>query len=145
MVVYRVAHTNDIPQLSDIRLSVKENVLSNPALVTEKDYIDYLTVRGKGWVCEINGTIVGFSIGDLQDNNVWALFIQPGYEGKGIGRELMRLLLQWYFANTNKPIWLSTAPDSRAEKFYRKYGWQETGQTKNGELVFELRAEEWKG
>jgi Acetyltransferases len=145
MVVYRVAHTNDIPQLSDIRLSVKENVLSNPALVTEKDYIDYLTVRGRGWVCEINGTIVGFSIGDLQDNNVWALFIQPGYEGKGIGRELMRLLLQWYFANTNKPIWLSTAPDSRAEKFYRKYGWQETGQTKNGELVFELRAEEWKG
>jgi GNAT superfamily N-acetyltransferase len=143
-MTYREAYIEDIPQLSAIRLSVKENVLSNPALVTENDYVEYLTVRGKGWVCEIDGSIVGFSIGDLQDHNVWALFIQPGYEGKGIGRELMILLLQWYFANTDKPIWLSTAPGSRAEEFYRIFGWRETGRQKNGEILFELSAEEWQ-
>ena len=138
-MIYREATIADIPQLSRIRLSVKENVLSNPALVTEQDYIDYLSVRGKGWLCETDERVVGFSIGDLQDNNVWALFIQPGYEGKGIGQALMKLLLQWYFAHTDKPIWLSTALGSRAETFYRKAGWRETGRQKNGEVLFELR------
>lgn len=51
-------------------MSVKENVLSNPALVTYKDYVEYLFVRGKGWVCEINNIITGFAIADLQDHNI---------------------------------------------------------------------------
>jgi len=54
----------------EVRMSVKENVLSNPALVTYKDYVEYLFVRGKGWVCEINNIITGFAIADLQDHNI---------------------------------------------------------------------------
>jgi GNAT superfamily N-acetyltransferase len=140
---FREAVLADIPQLSSVRLSVKENVLSNPALVTEKDYEEHLTTRGKGWVCEADGKIVGFAIGDLQKNNVWALFVQPGYEGKGIGRELLISLLDWYFENTDKPIWLSTAPNTRADKFYRHFGLTEAGKEPNGELRFELTAEAW--
>lgn len=141
---YREATLEDIPQLSVIRLSVKENVLNNPALVTEQDYVEYLSVRGKGWVCEIGDRIVGFSIGDLEDNNVWALFIEPGYEGRGIGKQLMGLLLNWYFTNKNEPIWLSTAPASRAEKFYRLFGWKATGYQRNGEIRFEMSPDDWK-
>jgi len=43
--------------------------------VTDKDFEIFLTVKGKGWVCEIKNRIVGFAIADLQDNNIWALFI----------------------------------------------------------------------
>jgi GNAT superfamily N-acetyltransferase len=85
----REALLTDIPKMSEVRLAVKENALSNPALVTEQDYVDYLSQRGKGWVCEIDGQLVGFAIGDLVKHNVWALFVLPGYEGQGIGRELL--------------------------------------------------------
>ena len=140
---FREALITDIPQLSAVRLAVKENVLSNPALVTQQDYVDFLSERGKGWVCEVNGQIVGFAIGDLVKNNVWALFVQPGYEGQGIGRELLILLLDWYYSNTNETIWLSTAPNTRAATFYRSFGWKEAGVQPNGELRFELTAEDW--
>jgi GNAT superfamily N-acetyltransferase len=144
-MIFREATLQDIPQLSFVRMSVKENVLNNPALVTEQHYVAYLTVRGKGWVCETAGRIVGLSIGDLHDNNVWALFILPGYEGKGIGRELLSLLLNWYFGHTSTRIWLSTAPGTRAEAFYRRFGWKDAGLQPNGEQRFELTAEEWEG
>ena len=141
-MTFREAQLTDIPQMSAIRLAVKENVLSNPALVTQKDYEEYLTLRGKGWVCEIDGCVVGFAIGDLVKNNVWALFIHPDHEGKGIGKTLLSLLLTWYFAQTNETIWLSTAPNSRAAAFYRRFGWAETGITKTGEIRFALNAEQ---
>jgi len=142
-MTFREAQLTDIPQMSAIRMAVKENVLSNPALVTQKDYEEYLTLRGKGWVCEIDGCVVGFAIGDLVKNNVWALFIHPDHEGKGIGKTLLSLLLTWYFAQTNETIWLSTAPNSRAAAFYRRFGWTETGIIKTGEIRFALNAEQW--
>lgn len=125
-MIFREAQISDIEQMMVVRLSVKENTLSNPALVTYEDMVDYLTIRGKGWVCETKNTIVGFSIGDLKDHSVWALFIQPTMEGKGIGKKLQALLLDWYFNKTEKNIWLETAANTRAEKFYKETGWKET-------------------
>jgi len=139
----REASLSDIPQMSQVRLAVKENALSNPALVTEQDYIDYLSKRGKGWVCELDNQIVGFAIGDLEKKNVWALFVLPAYEGQGIGRELLILLLDWYYTQTTETIWLSTAPNTRAAEFYRSFGFKETGKMPNGELKFELSADDW--
>lgn len=76
----REATPNDIPTLARLRLSVRENVLSNPDLITQADYAEFLFKRGKGWVCEVNGEIAGFSIVDLVDKNVWALFVDPDFE-----------------------------------------------------------------
>lgn len=140
---FREASLSDIPQMSVVRQAVKENALSNPALVTQQDYVDYLSERGKGWVCETDNQIVGFAIGDLKKNNVWALFVQPGYEGQGIGRELLILLLDWYYTQTTDTIWLSTAPNTRAAEFYRSFGFKESGKMPNGELKFELSADDW--
>ena len=64
-MIIREANIEDIPQIQIVRHSVKENILSNPELVTDEDCKEFLTVRGKGWVCEINNIIVGFSIVDL--------------------------------------------------------------------------------
>ena len=141
---FREATIADIKEIQRVRNSVKENVLSNPDLVTDANCADYITRRGEGWVCESGGTIVGFSIADLQDNNIWALFIHPDYEGQGIGKELHRLMLDWYFSQTEKTVWLSTEPNSRAEKFYRISGWSETGIYGKGEIKFEMTAAQWK-
>jgi GNAT superfamily N-acetyltransferase len=140
---FREALITDIPQMSAVRQAVKENTLSNPALITEQDYVDFLSQRGKGWVCEVDGQIVGFAIGDLVKHNVWALFVQPDFEGQGVARELLITLLDWYYGETKETIWLSTAPDTRAADFYRSFGWKEAGKLPNGELRFELSAEDW--
>src|SRR5690242_6691348 len=123
----REALPGDIQRLSIIRNSVKENVLSNPGLVTENDYLEYLTQRGKGWVCEEDNNIAGFAIADLQDHNIWALFVKPDQEGKGVGRMLHDHMLDWYFNQTTETVWLGTAPNSRAANFYRRAGWTEIG------------------
>jgi GNAT superfamily N-acetyltransferase len=143
-MAFREARIIDIPQIQVVRNSVKENRLSNPALVTDEDCEEYLTSRGKGWVFEMNEEIVGFAIADLKDDNIWALFILPQYEGKGIGKKLQQLMLDWYFQQNKNSVWLSTSPNTRAEKFYRKTGWREAGKIPNGEIRFELTLEEWK-
>jgi GNAT superfamily N-acetyltransferase len=61
-----------------------------PTLVTDADCEAYLFHRGKGWVCEMDGIIVGFAIADLQEENIWALFLKPEAEGKGIASQLTR-------------------------------------------------------
>ena len=143
-MLIREAVVADIPQLHVIRNSVTENVLSDPRLVTDAHYIDYLTRRGKGWVCEVNKTAVGFSIVSLADKNVWALFVLPEYKGKGIGKKLQHQMLQWYFTQTNETIWLSTETNSHAAQFYRRTGWMEVGWHNEQELKFEMTYADWK-
>lgn len=142
-MTYREATKNDIPQIQIVRNSVKENQLSNPALVTDKDCEEFITIRGKGWVCEADNIIVGFSIADLQENNIWALFVHPDYEGKGIGRKLHALMLDWYFGQTQKTVWLGTAPGTRAEEFYKRKGWKVVGTHGKGETKFEMSFKNW--
>jgi GNAT superfamily N-acetyltransferase len=143
-MIIREAVTADIPQIQIVRNLVKENPLPDPSLVTDADCKDYLTNRGKGWVCEIENKIVGFSIISVKDNNVWALFIQPGYERQGIGRLLHDKMMNWYFTQTNEIVWLGTAPGTRAEKFYEAAGWTRTGIRPNGEVRFEMNQSQWK-
>jgi GNAT superfamily N-acetyltransferase len=142
-MIFREARIEDIPQIQIVRNSVTENTLSNPALVTDKDCEEFLTVRGKGWVCEIDAIIVGFSIVDLKDNNIWALFLDPTFEKKGIGKKLHEMMLDWYFLQTTNTVWLGTSPKTRAELFYRKAGWTEVGTHGDGEIKFEMTHNEW--
>lgn len=142
-MMIREAQVSDIPQIQIVRNAVKENMLSDPALVPDKAVEDYITHRGKGWVSEDGSVITGFSIVSVTDNNVWALFMDPSYEGKGAGKKLHDVMMDWYFQQTDKTIWLSTSPGTRAETFYRKAGWTETGLYGKGEIKFEMTAEAW--
>jgi len=143
-MMFREAHISDIEQIQIVRNAVKENTLSNPALVPDSDVEDYIMKRGKGWVCIIEDVVVGFSIADLVDHNIWALFVHPNYEAKGIGKKLHDLMLDWYFNQTDNEVWLSTAPGTRAEAFYRKSGWKEIGVYGKGEIKFGMSLDNWK-
>ncbi|HYJ65130.1 MAG TPA: GNAT family N-acetyltransferase [Parafilimonas sp.] len=142
-MLFREATIADIPQMQIVRHLVKENVLSNPVLVTDEDCKNYITIKGKGWVCEVNNFIIGFSIADLVDKNIWALFVHPEFERKGIGKKLHDTMLTWYFNQTRETVWLSTAPNTRAEKFYRKAGWKDVGKHGKKEIKFEMNYDDW--
>lgn len=141
---FREATAEDIPQMQIVRNSVRENRLSDPALVSDKDCEEYITIRGKGWVCEFDNKIVGFSIADLKENNIWALFVHPEYEGKGIGKRLYTAMMDWYFSQTKETVWLGTAPGTRAEEFYKRNGWRVVGTHGKGETKFEMSYSDWK-
>jgi GNAT superfamily N-acetyltransferase len=143
-MTFREAKATDSTQIQIVKNAVTENSLSNPALVTDADCLEFITNRGKGWVCEINKQIVGFSIADLKENNIWALFVHPNFDKHGIGRKLHDLMMEWYFGQTQKTLWLGTAPNTRAESFYKKAGWQEIGTHGKGEIKFEMTFDNWK-
>ena len=119
-------------------------MLSDPALVSDADCEEFITVRGKGWVCTIDDAVVGFAIADLKDNNIWALFIDPDFEGRGIGKQLHRMMMDWYFDQDKDHVWLGTSPGTRAEIFYARQGWTATGTVHKNETKFEMTVEEWK-
>jgi GNAT superfamily N-acetyltransferase len=143
-IIFREATIDDIKQIQIIRNSVTENALSNPNLVTDEDCREFITDRGKGWVGEIDNRIVGFAIADLKENNIWALFLDPDFQKKGIGQRLHEMMLDWYFAQTKNKVWLGTACNTRAEKFYRKAGWTKVGLHGTKEIKFEMTYEIWK-
>lgn len=142
-MIFRPANISDIKQMQVVRHLVKENTLSNPDLVPDKDVAYYISEKGKGWVCEVDCQLVGFSIIDLLEKSVWALFVDPEFAEKGIGKELHRLMIDWYFQQTKDKVVLGTAPNTRAERFYALQGWIQVGSYPNGETKFELSYRHW--
>jgi GNAT superfamily N-acetyltransferase len=139
----RVATSDDIPAMHHIRLSVRENVLSDPSKVQPSDYVAFLTEKGRGWVYELNDSIVGFAIADATTRNLWALFVSREFERQGIGRTLHDTMIQWLFLNDKRPLWLGTQTQSRAAKFYQSAGWRRVGTQPNGEERYEMQCAEY--
>ena len=138
MIHYREATVADIPSMAAIRLEVVENTLTEPGRVTRGMYHDYLTTAGKGWLCEVNRRTVGFSVASLNDMTIWALFVHPEFEGRGIGRELLSLATDWLFEQGAESISLTTDPGTRAERLYQVSGWQRGEHIANGEVRYRL-------
>jgi hypothetical protein len=87
----RLATITDSEAMHRLRLAVLENRLADPSRVQVDDYLRMLTTDGQGWVYDVDAEIVGFSVADRVRRNIWALFVMPGYEGRGIGRSLRGL------------------------------------------------------
>ncbi|MBK8582872.1 MAG: GNAT family N-acetyltransferase [Flavobacteriales bacterium] len=134
----RAATPEDIPAMHEIRLRVRENRLSDPSVVTEQDYHDFMARDTMSWVAEVDGRIAGFTMVDVEKRDLWALFVAPEHEFKGLGKALHEIMVNSYFKRTNC-LRLSTAPHTRAAAFYGAAGYKEIGPTSNGkELIFEL-------
>lgn len=126
-----------------VRMSVLENRLRNPAAVQLSDYEAILERGGRGWVAELEGRIVGLAIADLARSNVWAFFVDPRAEGRGIGRQLHDTMMNWMFSSGVDYVWLSTEAGTRAERFYRAAHWRYAGPELSGEMRFEMTREQW--
>lgn len=135
---FREATLADIPALSEVRLSVKENALSDPRRITREMYESYLGEAGKGWLCEEGGEVVGFSVASSRDDSIWALFVRPTHEGRGVGKRLLRMACDWLFARGAASVTLSTAEHTRADRFYERQGWRRGETRPDGEVCYAL-------
>ena len=131
----RLAEEADIAEIMELRSKVRENRLSDPSRVTSEDVRRFIR-DGEIWVWEEGGRILGFSAGDERDGWIYALFVRPGSEGRGIGRALFRRACDSLRRAGHGVMYLSTDPGTRAERFYRKAGWEDTGRNAEGEIVF---------
>lgn len=133
----RQAIASDVGGMHRVRLSVLENRLVSRRL-SEQDYIEEIEVTGRGWVIESEGNIVAFAVGNAATGGIWALFVEPGHEGKGYGRQLHDTMVDWLREQGHDRLWLTTGPDTRASRFYEEAGWRRAGVTADGELRYEL-------
>jgi GNAT superfamily N-acetyltransferase len=140
----RPATRNDVHVCFAIRLAVRENVLSDPTRITYGDYLREIEVTGRGWVALLDGTVRGFAVGRRIDGNIWALFVEPGFEGRGIGRALHDVMVGWLFEQGNARLWLTTGAGTRAERLYQRAGWYDTLERDHGDVRYELTEATWK-
>ncbi|WPZ32416.1 GNAT family N-acetyltransferase [Thalassobaculum sp. OXR-137] len=144
-LTFREMEVADIAPALEMRFTTNENAITPERLerdygVTVESLIPRLSAELKGWLCESDGQVVGFSMADRSDGEVEVLAVRPGYEGFGIGRRLLELAVAWLREEGCSPIWLCATPDPnlRASAVYRHLGWHQTGRRVGEDEVLEL-------
>src|SRR6185312_246909 len=84
----RRATDADRARISEIRFAVKENILRDRSRVTDEMVTWFIDNPGI-WLWDEDGKVLGFSAADTRDGTIFALFIDPAHEGRGIGRALL--------------------------------------------------------
>jgi ribosomal protein S18 acetylase RimI-like enzyme len=129
LVIFREIDTGDIPALFYVRTRTRENAYTLAELhalgITENSVAQKLATSFKGWLCADGDRVVGFSMADRADAELWVIAVLPDYEGRGIGNKLMSLAEEWLAACGCTRAWLTTDvdPTLRAYGFYRQRGW----------------------
>lgn len=134
-VLIRKATPADQPRIQAIRMSVTENVLSDPSKVTDEE-VAWYREQAIFLVADVDGTVVGFTCANHQTGLIWALFMDKAHEGRGHGRALLDAALAGLEAAGHAQAWLETGADTRAERFYRSHGWRDMGRGLDGQIVF---------
>ena len=140
----RPAKAADVPGLFEVRTSVIENALSRDELaalgITEASIAEMIAQAPCAWVADEDGRIVGFSMVDLDEGALFAAFVLPSHEGRGIGRRLVQPAEQALFAR-HAVAWLETGEATRAAGFYRRLGWGDERDIGGGDVRMEKRRE----
>jgi GNAT superfamily N-acetyltransferase len=133
--IIRRATDADRDRISEIRFAVKENILRDRSRVTY-DMISWFIENPGIWLWEEDGKVLGFSAADTRDGTIFALFIDPEHEGRGIGRALFAKALEALRKAGHTTGSLTTQPGSRADRFYQRAGWKAIGTSERGERIF---------
>lgn len=120
---YHQAISDDIEGMHRVRKAVLENRLTSNK-IREEHYLPYLEELGRSWVAVNDANeVLGFAAGNRETGNIWALFVHPDAEGKGIGKALHDMMIAWLFSTGLQQLNLSTGANTRAQGFYERAGW----------------------
>lgn len=144
---FREMRASDLPAVFELRVSTRENAVTMEELeedygITPASLAEAMAADVKGWLCEEEGLVVGFAMGDRSNGEVQVVAVRPGHENRGIGKRLLGLVQTWLYEQGHQEIWLLSNPDSsvRAHGFYRKLGWQPTGERQGYDEVLRRKA-----
>lgn len=136
----RVATPEDVPEMIEIRLSVRQNTLSEAGIawLTHERVERSITEQGRGWVADADGELQGFCIALRADASIWAMFVRPRAEDQGIGKQLLSRAAEWLFQTGAEVATVTTDLGTRAAGFYAAVGWQQSAVNDEGEVTFQL-------
>lgn len=130
--IIRVATQDDVDTLFAIRTSVLQNHLSREQMadlgITPEALSDSIREAQCVWIAEVDGQPAAFSMVDLAEGEVFAMFVRPSYENRGLGRQLMAVAETALF-KLHETLFLITdgRDEIRANGFYRRLGWSVVG------------------
>lgn len=153
MYVVRDASLDDVPGIVDVHIRTwqvaYEGQLPDDLLAAQegrradRTRIWHQTIRNAGTdrrrilVAEDRSAVLGFaSAGPARGEpehvgEVYAIYLDPGSWGRGIGRELFREATDWLTKEGYREVMLWVlASNSRARRFYEAAGWSADGGTK---------------
>lgn len=138
----RLARPSDVGGIFRVRTSVNENVLTVTEMaemgITEVSVSEMIQSAPCAWVACDGVQIVGFSMIDSDEGSLFAAFVLPSFEGKGIGKKLVHAAEEVLFSK-HALAWLETAGTSRAAGFYRHLGWGNEQDIGEGDVRLEKR------
>ena len=104
-------------------------------------------VVARPFIIYVDGTAVGFTIfafePDYEDPDdrywLWRFMIDEEYQGRGYGKEALKLIIAYYKEHGATDIRLSTKESNAAAiHLYRSFGFAPNGDMNDEETVFEL-------
>jgi ribosomal protein S18 acetylase RimI-like enzyme len=145
-LLFRPAVPSDAVECIQVRGRTRENAISEARLrsagITVESWAREIEEGSlPGFVCESAGSIVGYCFGATDTGEVVVLALLPDFERRGLGRELLDMVVQRLRADGHRRLFLgcSTDPSCRAHGFYRHLGWRSTGTFDHfGDEVLEL-------
>ena len=128
-----------------LRLKVADNqkcfVATNERSLAQAHFSDKAWFRG----IYADDTPVGFVMlsidTDKPEYDVWRFMIDKNHQGKAFGRKAMALIIQYVKTLPKaEKLWLSYASgEGNPSGFYTKFGFAETGDESDGEIVMVLK------
>lgn len=145
-ITIRAVQASDVDLLFEIRCSVRENLQTRVELaelgITSNSVMEMIESGDYvSFIARCDDVDAGFTMAKISERYIFACFVRPSFEGRGIGRLLMTITECELLKRGIDTAWLTTEADYsfRAVGFYRALGWTEARRLDDGQIRFEKK------
>jgi GNAT superfamily N-acetyltransferase len=145
-ITFKVAPPDLAADYVRLRGMTRQNAVSQQRLsalgITAQSWAqDIRSGELTGFVALSDQELVGYCFGHNTSGEIVVLALLPSFEGQGIGRRLLTMVVDLLHGLAHDRLFLACAadPNVRSHGFYRHLGWRSTGMLdERGDEILEL-------